>query len=419
MTTFLPYVVIGLTSGSLYGLAGTGLVLTYKTSGIFNFAHGTIAALMAYAFFDLRERQGLPWPLALLVCTFVLAPITGLLLERLARRLTNAPAVIKVVTTVGLLVSLQRLIIIRYGGSIILPKKFLPTRTFDVIGVIVGADQLIIMALALAGMAGLTLFLRSRSGRHTRALVDQPELLAIHGVSPDKVRRRAWIIGTVFAALSGICLAQTVGLSALVLTLLVVQAFGAAAVGFFRSIPLTYLGGLIIGVVAAVSTKYVTQVPALGGFPPSVPFIVLFIVLVMAPSRRLAEFVVERKPPVREPRHYGRSVWFAGGAVAAVGLVALPYEVGTRLPVYTTALAYVLVFLSLALAMRTSGQVSLAQLTLPRSERRRRHASPQRRGSPCHLRLCRAPGAAGLLHLVHVRLALGLTPGSPSELRPG
>ena len=49
---------------SVYGLAGTGLVLTYKTSGIFNFAHGTIAALMAYAFYDLRERHDLPWPLA-------------------------------------------------------------------------------------------------------------------------------------------------------------------------------------------------------------------------------------------------------------------------------------------------------------------------------------------------------------------
>ena len=54
----LPFIVIGLTAGSVYGLAGTGLVLTYKTSGVFNFAYGAIAAVAAFVFYWLWQREG-------------------------------------------------------------------------------------------------------------------------------------------------------------------------------------------------------------------------------------------------------------------------------------------------------------------------------------------------------------------------
>ena len=117
MSDFLPFVLVGLTAGSVYGLAGTGLVLTYKTSGIFNFAHGTIAALIAYAFYDLREQQHLPWPLAIVICVLVLSPLAALALEWIARRLSDAPVAMKVVATVGLLVAIQQLLVIRYGPS--------------------------------------------------------------------------------------------------------------------------------------------------------------------------------------------------------------------------------------------------------------------------------------------------------------
>ena len=61
MKAYLPFLITGLTAGSLYGLAATGLVLTFKTSGLFNFAHGAIAAAAAYAFYDLHVLHGLNW----------------------------------------------------------------------------------------------------------------------------------------------------------------------------------------------------------------------------------------------------------------------------------------------------------------------------------------------------------------------
>ncbi len=81
MQEFLPFIVIGLTAGSVYGLAGTGLVLTYKTSGVFNFAYGAIAAVAAYVFYWLHVQQGMAWQPAALLCLFVLGPAMGLVLE--------------------------------------------------------------------------------------------------------------------------------------------------------------------------------------------------------------------------------------------------------------------------------------------------------------------------------------------------
>ena len=67
MSDFWPFVIAGLTTGSLYGLAAMGLVLTYKTSGIFNFAHGAIAAGAAYVFYELNTRNDVSWPIAALI----------------------------------------------------------------------------------------------------------------------------------------------------------------------------------------------------------------------------------------------------------------------------------------------------------------------------------------------------------------
>lgn len=74
----LPFVIIGLTSGSIYALAGLGLVLTYKTSGVFNFAHAALATVAAYVFYALFVLNGWAWPLAALVAVAVVGPTMGI-----------------------------------------------------------------------------------------------------------------------------------------------------------------------------------------------------------------------------------------------------------------------------------------------------------------------------------------------------
>jgi branched-subunit amino acid ABC-type transport system permease component len=360
MSDFLPFVVVGLANGSLYGIAGMGLVLTYKTAGIFNLAHGALAAAAAYGFWELHFRHGLPWPVALLLCVGVAAPLVGLALARLASGLAHVSPAMKIVATVGLLLAVQGTASAVYGPALRDFPAFLPTGLVRLPGVSVSVDQILTVVVAAIAAAGLYAFLRfTRLGLAMRGVVDDPDLLGLDATSPTAVRRWAWVIGSAFAALSGILLAPVIGLDAVILSLLVVQAFGAAAVGAFTSLPLTYAGGLLVGVAAALATKYVPDFPALAGLPPSVPFIVLFTALLVTPRRRLAEAARTARRRVADRPARPRAVRVALGAGLAAAVLAMPELAGTRLPVYTNAAIFVVVFLSLRLLVWTSGQVSL------------------------------------------------------------
>lgn len=361
MTELLAYVVVGLAAGSVYGLAGTGLVLTFKTSGIFNFAHGAVAALGAFAFFELHELRGLPWPLAGLVCLLIVAPLTGLLLERLARSLRGASQSARIVATVGVLLAVQGAATVRYGAEARFFPPFLPTSTFGVGGARVGADQLIVVVISAAASAGLAvLFRTTRLGAAMRAVVDDPDLLDLAGTDPVRVQRLAWSIGAAFAVMSGILIAPSIGLDAVLLTFLVVQAFGAAAIGRFSSLPGTYAGGLAVGVAAALATGYLGTVSSLEGLPASLPFVVLFVVLLATPRRRFPQ--TGDTPVARvgtHALHVPKWLRLGGGAAAGLVLLLVPWLVGARLPVYTNAVVFSIAFLSLALLVNLSGQVSL------------------------------------------------------------
>jgi len=121
-----PFVIAGVATGSIYSIAAMGLVLTYKTSGIFNFSHGALAAASAYVFYELHVGHGQSWPVALAVVLFVVGPVSGLLLELLTRRLAEVTPAMRIVATVGLLLVVQGLAQARYGTAALTFKQFLP-----------------------------------------------------------------------------------------------------------------------------------------------------------------------------------------------------------------------------------------------------------------------------------------------------
>jgi branched-subunit amino acid ABC-type transport system permease component len=281
----LPFLITGLVTGGVYGLAGVGLVLTYKTSGIFNFAHGALATISAYVFYTLYVSHHVSWPLAAALAVFVVGPFVALAFELLARSLTAAPLAVQVAATVGVLLGVAAAVALIYG--------VVETRTVPVFlahggthigGTAVQYADIVTLAIAVTATAALYVFFRlTRTGAAMRAVVDDPALLDLAGRSPVRVRRWAWLIGVGLASASGVLLAPLLPLDPVVLTLLVVQAFGAAAIGAFTSLPLTFAGGLGIGVLASLCTKWFTT-GILAAVPPAVPFIVLFVVLLVFPA---------------------------------------------------------------------------------------------------------------------------------------
>ncbi|MFZ2175900.1 MAG: branched-chain amino acid ABC transporter permease/ATP-binding protein [Rhodococcus sp. (in: high G+C Gram-positive bacteria)] len=358
----VSFVIIGLVAGSIYGLAAVGLVLTYKTSGVFNLGHGALAALAAYSFYVLNVQLELSWPIAAFVTVCVVGPAVGLLLELLARRLQGAALPLQIAGVVGILLVVQAGTLLIFGAQEMRRvPSFLPKGRIEVGGTFIQYDDVLTFVIAVVATAGLWAFLRwTRTGIAMKAVVQNPELLELVGHSATRVRRWAWILGTVMASLSGVLLAPIMPLDPVQLTLLVVAAYAAAAIGTFSNLPGTFAGGLVVGVLAALSTRWLTN-GILASLPAALPFAILFVVLLFFPKKYLADKTAVRIHP--------RPTWKApvrlqamGGALVVAFLVTVPLFAGIHLVDWTVAVAMILVFGSLSLLVHTSGQVSLAQI---------------------------------------------------------
>src|SRR3954453_17214312 len=241
MAIFLSFTVVGLVAGCVYALIATGLVGTYNTTGIFNFAHGAIAMFGAYTFWQLWQGWGWPAPVALVLVLFVLAPAFGLVIERLLMRpLGGVPVDLPLVVTLGLLLFLVGLAQVIWDPNEVrnLPS-FFNGSGFRLGYVQVSWHEVVAIAATVGIALGLRLmFNNTRTGIAMRAVVDSPDLLAMAGGRPVRIQQLAWMLSCSIAALAGILLAPIARLDILLLTLLVVDGYAAAIIGRLRNLPL-------------------------------------------------------------------------------------------------------------------------------------------------------------------------------------
>jgi branched-chain amino acid transport system permease protein len=364
VTTLLAFTVIGVVYGCIYAVAASGLVVTYTTSGIFNFAHGAIGMVMAFTYWELRIHHGWPAPLALLTVLGILAPLTGALIERvLIRPLQGASIGVSLMATLGLL------LILLFSGYAIwnpsIPRRlpgFFGQSDVSIFGVNVTYHELTVVLVAAAVAVLLRLFLyRTRIGIAMRAVVDDPELTALNAAEPNRVSQTSWALGAFLAALAGILIAPITTLQALTLTLLVVNAYAAAMVGRLKSLPLTFAGALALGLFISYGVGYLPHTDFLNRLREGLPTIFLFVLLLALPSVRLrAGRVVGSRTP-RIPS-FRTSVIAAAAFVAAAAVVARMFSIADLITA-GDILAFSLIMLSLVLLTGYGGQVSLCQLT--------------------------------------------------------
>jgi branched-subunit amino acid ABC-type transport system permease component len=366
MTTFLNYLIPGITDGSVYALAALGLVLTYKTSGVFNFAHGAVAAAAAYLFYQGYVEWHWPWPIAFLVSLFIVGILGGLVMAQLARWLSRAPTVMTVVATVGLLVLIQSLMSAIFGASDKKSGDYLPTGGPRLGDVTISYGEMLITAFGIASAVALMLFFgRTRLGRATTAVVDDPNLLSLAKINPDAVRRLSWVVGTSFAAICGMLLAPKLGVSVGVLVLIVIAAYGAAAVGLFQNLVLTLIGAFGIGILINYSPRWFQNTDSyfLNSIPRNIPFLVLLLVFMVVPARHLTERGVRNARVLAPPREFPRTWNLAGLSVLLGAAVLVPHFVADyNITVYAAALGFAIIFLSLGMLIWTSGQISLCHM---------------------------------------------------------
>ena len=273
--------IIGIVAGSGYGLIALGLVLVYKSSGIFNFAQGEFGTVAVYALWG-AHSVGVPYGLAMLI-GLVAALASGLATERfVVRPLFAAPRVTLLVATAG--VSLFAIGAEQWLGKGQL--RFLAPALgglgrVSVFGFAVSDQRLLILAtLAVLAVAGSLFFARTDLGLAILGLSQNPLATELMGISAERLGTAA-VLGGLGGILSA-PLANGFGAGFVTLSALI-PAFTAAVLGGMTSLPGAFLGGVVVGVAESVAVRYSFFSHHIPGAPSVMVFALLVTVLTVRP----------------------------------------------------------------------------------------------------------------------------------------
>lgn len=299
MQAFLQYTVIGLTVGSFYALVALGYTIVYGIIRLINFAQGDLSMVGAFLGWTVLVALGfqhLPLFLAL-VAAFVI-PMLGTAVVNLGilqfayRPLFRKSLLAILITALGMSLILENGVEAIWGAAIqAYPPSLLPSYGVTLIGVHVTFVQIILFLVSLALMGCLLLFVqRTTLGTAMRALAVDHDAARLMGINVDQVIRVAFVVGAILAAAAGVML----GLYYVQITftmgfLLGLRAFTAAVLGGIGNIPGAMVGGMIIGLLQAYTTGYIS-----GKWQDVIVFGVLIAVLVVKPTGIFGERVADR-----------------------------------------------------------------------------------------------------------------------------
>jgi ABC-type branched-subunit amino acid transport system ATPase component/branched-subunit amino acid ABC-type transport system permease component len=376
----------GAVTGAIYSLVASGIVLSYTATGVFNFSHGAVAYMAAVVFYELNH--GLGWPIvpSALMTILVFAPLLGLALDALVfRKLAHVSETARIVATVGLLVALPAVTRFVLDSLVdwfdfAIPKGQdlskvafpagvgpVPRKEWDIGGANIDSNQLVVLiAAVLAAIFLWALLQRTPVGLRMRAVTDRVDLARTRGIDEVLTSRVAWIVGMVLAAIAGVVGAPIFGsLKASAFDSVVFVAPAAAVIGGLRSVPWTFVGGLLLGLLQNLVIGYLDFTQDIRGFNASIPFAVLLVGLVLLArdrSRRGGSAADDAPPPDpwRDLPRWRRALpWALAVAflVVYLGWLADRFWLG----VMASGLALAIVFLSFVVVTGLGGMVNLAQ----------------------------------------------------------
>lgn len=377
----IQYLLLGAGNGAVFAALALALVVTYRSSGVINFAASSVALYSAYTYAFLRQGEllliipGLPdtvdvgggmgfWPAAAL--TLLISAVVGLVMYALVfRPLRTSPPVARAVASLGLMTLITALISERLGTDPVTVDPIFPDKVYTLGSARVPGDRLwFAAAILLIGVLLALAYRFTRFGLATRAAAETERGAVVSGISPDRVAAWNWVVSAMVAGLSGILIAPIVPLVPASYSLFIVPALAAAILGRFQYLGIAVAAGLAIGMLQSemqlLHSTY-SWLPS-SGLPELVPLVLILLVLVVRarplPSR--GETIAQtlgRAPRPRIPVTTAL-VWTA---VASIGLVALD---GSWRAALLTSLIMGMISLSLVVVTGYAGQVSLAQLTL-------------------------------------------------------
>lgn len=288
---FYQQLVNGISLGSIYALIALGYTMVYGIIRLINFAHGDIYMLGAYvAFFATTVFKLSFFPA--LILAMALSALAGVTIERFAYRpLRNAPKIAVLITAIGVSLFLE------YGGMLAVtpqPRTFpslLPSQLFHLGGVVINSYQIIILVVSLVLMAILTYIVhRTKIGKAMRAVSFDTDTARLMGIDVDRVISFTFAIGSALAAAAGVLVGIYYNsIDPLMGIMPGLKAFVAAVLGGIGILPGAMLGGVIMGVVEAMVSGFISST-----FRDAAAFAILILILLFRPSGLLGKNVREK-----------------------------------------------------------------------------------------------------------------------------
>ena len=290
---FLIEVLVGgLLSGVMYSLVAIGFVLVYKTSGVLNFAQGSMLLFAALTFVSLIERH-VPFVLALAV-TFAVMVLLGIAIERLVLRpLVNKPPITLFMATLGLAYIIEGAAQLMWGAQVHGLDLGIEDVPFDVGGVLISKFDLFAAGVA-ATMVGLLIafFQYTRAGLSFRAVADDQFSALAVGLRLSRTWAIVWSAAGFVALVAGLLWGSRSGVQ-FSLSLSVLKALPVLVLGGFDSIPGAIVGGLLVGATEKLAEVYIGPFVG-GGIETWFAYAAALAFLLVRPSGLFGQTQVER-----------------------------------------------------------------------------------------------------------------------------
>jgi branched-chain amino acid transport system permease protein len=286
---FLQFFFSGLTIGATYALAALGFSIIYNASGVINFAQGEFIMLggMAAA---LMTSQGMPLPLAIAIAVAA-AALGGLLVEKLAiEPAKNAEVVTLIIITIGASLFIRGLVQVTLGkGTHALPA-FSGDQPIEVLGATLLPQSLWVLGVTLVIVAVLAwFFTRTLQGKAMLATSHNKLAAQLVGINTKAILLASFGLSAALGALGGILVAPITNTSYDVGIMLGLKGFVAATLGGLGSGAGAIVGGLLLGLVEAMTAGYISS-----SYKDAVPFVLILVVLFFMPRGLFGAKVTDR-----------------------------------------------------------------------------------------------------------------------------
>ncbi len=294
MDLFLQLVVSGVLTGAVYSLMSLGIVIIYKASSVFNFAHGSMVAFTAYFVWALLVQLKLAPLLVLCVSLGVILTMAFFIQRFILQPLTGQPILAAIVATLALAEVINGLITLIWPGPARVYPKVIPSGVIQAGPVILTWEASLNFAIcALAFVGFIIFFQKTKIGLTMRGTAEDHQLARSEGVPVNRIFVLAWFIAILMAAIGGVLMAKMHGVNQEPLIALGMKSLSVVILGGMESILGAVLGGLIIGILEALGAGYLDPLVG-GGVEEVFPFVILLVTLLVKPHGLFGYKRIER-----------------------------------------------------------------------------------------------------------------------------